>query len=111
MNTTLQTIKNTAGNPEYVLLPITVYKNLKENIDRMVIQCVSQKDYVDFDPADFIKNRIALVRMRAGITQDSLAKYLNVSQAYISKIENDEYKVTNQLFEKIDRAIKKIGQE
>ena len=111
MNTTLQTIKNTKGNPEYVLLPITVYKNLKKNIDRMIDQCNSQKDYVDFDPADFIKNRIALTRMKARITQASLAEHLNVSQAYISKIENDDYKVTDQLFEKINGTIKKIIQD
>ena len=79
MNTTLQTIKNTSGKPEYVLLPITVYKNLKKNIDRMVEQNASQEDYVDFDPSDFIKNRIALVRMKAKITQESLAKHLDVS--------------------------------
>ena len=107
MNTTLQIIKNTSGNPEYVLLPITVYKNLKENIDRMV-KDVPQKEYADFDPSDFIKNRIALTRMKTKITQASLAKYLNVSQAYISKIENDEYKVTPRLFEKINDAIKKL---
>lgn len=109
MNTTLQTINNTSGNPEYVLLPITVYKNLKKNIDQMVSQCVLQKDYVDFNPADFINNRIALARMKAKITQTSLAKYLNVSQAYISKIEDDEYRVTNKLFIKINNAIDKIS--
>ena len=73
MNTALQTIKNTSGRPEYVLLPIEVYKNLKENIDHMVAQCASQEDYVDFNPSDFIKNRIALERMKTKITQASLA--------------------------------------
>lgn len=108
MNTTLQTIKNTSGNPEYVLLPVEVYKHLKENIDIMVDKCILQESYIDFSPADFIKNRIALARMKAKVTQVSLAKYLSVSQAYISKIENDEYKITEELFEKINTAIKKI---
>src|SRR3989304_7381581 len=111
MNTTLQTIKNTSGNPEYVLLPIMVYKNLKKNIDRMVDQCIPQNDYVDFDPSNFIKNKIALTRMKAKITQASLAKSLNVSQAYISKIENDEYKVTGKLFLKINDVIEKLAKE
>jgi DNA-binding XRE family transcriptional regulator len=105
MNIVLQTIKNTSGSPEYVLLPVAVYKNLKENIDQMVVQCASQEDYVDFNPSDFIKNKIALARMKGKITQKSLAKHLNVSQAYISKIENDEYKVTDTLFRKINSAI------
>jgi DNA-binding XRE family transcriptional regulator len=108
MNTTLQTIKNTSGNPEYVLLPVEVYEHLKENIDLTISKCVLQESYADFNPADFVKNRIALARMKAKVTQVSLAKCLNVSQAYISKIENDEYKVTNKLFEKTNSAIKKI---
>ncbi|MEI8054661.1 MAG: helix-turn-helix transcriptional regulator [bacterium] len=109
MNTTLQTIKNISGNTEYVLLPIAIYENLKENIDRVVSQCISKKDYVDFEPSDFIKNKIALARMKAKITQVSLAKHLNVSQAYISKIENDEYKVTKKLFEKVTNVIEKLA--
>lgn len=63
---------------------------------------------IDFNPADFIKNRIALARMKAKVTQLSLAKCLNVSQAYISKIENDEYKVTDKLFARINAALKKF---
>jgi len=70
---------------------------------------IPQKNYIDFDPSDFIKNRIALARMRAKITQTSLAKSLNVSQAYISKIENDEYKITEKLFAKVNGVIEKIS--
>lgn len=72
---------------------------------------IPQKNYIDFDPSDFIKNRIALARMKAKITQTSLAKSLNVSQAYISKIENDEYKVTKQLFTKINSVIEKLAKQ
>ena len=70
---------------------------------------IPQKNYIDFDPSDFIKNRIALARMKAKITQTSLAKSLNVSQAYISKIENDEYKITEKLFAKVNGVIEKIS--
>jgi len=70
---------------------------------------IPQKNYIDFDPSDYIKNRIALARMKAKITQTSLAKSLNVSQAYISKIENDEYKITEKLFAKVNGVIEKIS--
>jgi len=111
MNTILQTIKNTAGYPEYVLLPISTYEILKPQIDLTVKQLIPQKDYIDFNPADYIKNKIALIRIQAKITQSDLAKHLKVSQAYISKIENDEYKVTDRLFLKINTAIKKLQQK
>lgn len=109
MNTILQTIKNQSGKPEYVLLPIDVYNNLKKDIDMAVNKHMPQKDYFEFNPSDFIKNRIALARMKAKVTQVSLAKHLKVSQAYISKIENDEYKVTDKLFKKVNTAIEKIS--
>ena len=110
MNKTLQTIKNTYGNPEYVLLPVEIYENLKENIDREVKKYVPKKDYINFNPSDFIKNKIALARMNAKITQASLAKHLKVSQAYISKIENDDYTVGDELFRKINSVIEEIVQ-
>ena len=72
---------------------------------------IPQKNYIDFDPSDFIKNRIVLARMKAKITQTSLAKSLNGLQAYISKIENDEYKVTKQLFTKINSVIEKLAKQ
>ncbi|EKD45499.1 MAG: hypothetical protein ACD_69C00265G0005 [uncultured bacterium] len=49
--------------------------------------------------------------MKAKITQTSLAKSLNGLQAYISKIENDEYKVTKQLFTKINSVIEKLAKQ
>lgn len=110
MSAILQTIKNQSGKPEYVLLPVDIYRNLKKDIDKAVDRYVpQQKDYTDFDPADFIKNKIALARMRAKITQVSLARFLKVSQAYISKIESDEYKVTDKLFNRVSAVIEKIG--
>ncbi|MGD9109021.1 MAG: helix-turn-helix transcriptional regulator [Gammaproteobacteria bacterium] len=100
----LQTINNISGKPEYVLLPINVYKVLRRDIIQ-AFKTVDQ-EYEDFDPKDFIKNPIALLRMRAKITQTELAKRLKVTQAYISKIENDNYNVTSELLKKIKKALK-----
>jgi DNA-binding XRE family transcriptional regulator len=111
MRTNLQIINNTQGKSEYVLLPIVVYDALKDKIEQKLKHFDVASNYVDFKPEDFIKNRIALVRMRAKITQTVLAKELNTSQAYISKIENDDYKVTEKLFNKINAIIKKLNKK
>lgn len=103
MKTTLQTIKSEKGQPEYVLLPIYAYKKLRQTINFVLSE--KNEDYIDFNPEDFIKNPIALRRMKAKLTQADLAKQLNVSQAYISKIEQDDYKVTLATLKKISKII------
>ncbi|MCL5261443.1 MAG: helix-turn-helix transcriptional regulator [Gammaproteobacteria bacterium] len=100
---TLQTIKSVHGYPEYVLLPIFVYEKLQHSIDMVLAK--QNEDYVDFDPSNFIKNPIALRRMRAKLIQAELAKQLHVSQAYISKIERDDYEVTQVTLKKVYKAI------
>lgn len=105
MKKTLQTIKSTTGRPEYVLLPIFAYEKLRQTIDSVLTE--QNEDYVEFDPRNFIKNPIALRRMQAKLTQTELAKRLNVSQAYISKIEQDEHEITK---ETLDKAYKAINQ-
>ncbi|MGD9152231.1 MAG: helix-turn-helix transcriptional regulator [Gammaproteobacteria bacterium] len=100
----LQTINNISGKPEYVLLPINVYKILRRDIIQ-AFKTIDQ-EYEDFDPKDFIKNPITLLRMRAKITQTELAKRLKVTQAYISKIENDNYNVTSEVLKKIKKVLK-----
>lgn len=104
MNGSLQTINSINGKPEYVLLPIKIYEILQHDIVQALK--TTAHEYEDFDPKDFIKNPIALLRMRAKVTQAELAKKLNVTQAYISKIENDNYNVTSKLLEKIKKALK-----
>jgi len=88
----LQTIKSVDGRPEYVLLPMAVYKVLHESIEREVMRLESQSkdDYVAFDPAEYVENPIALARLQSHIRQIELAELLGVSQAYISKVENQE---------------------
>jgi predicted transcriptional regulator len=57
-------------------------------------------DYVIFDPQDYVDNPIALARIKAHVTQEEVAKRLNVSQAYISKVENQQ-RVSAKLLEKV----------
>jgi DNA-binding XRE family transcriptional regulator len=105
MKTNLQIIKNAHGKPEYVLLPFHIYDTLKNRIEKEILSIDKNPDYFDFKPEDFIKNPIALARMKAKITQTELAKKLKTSQAYISKIENDDCTVSEKLFNKIKAAL------
>lgn len=66
----------------------------------------SKTDYVTFDPADYVDNPIALARIKAGITQEELAKRMKVTQAYISKIEAQD-KVTAKMLQKVKKALEK----
>ncbi len=88
----LQTIKSAEGIDEYVLLPVHVYNSLRNEID-CVLKKVGKKtkdDYIAFDPANYIKNPIALARIKIGMTQAELAVRAGVTQAYVSKIERQE---------------------
>lgn len=102
----LQTIKSIDGKIEYVLLPVSIYQALHEQIDAKLKKLEQNNDYVPFDPADYIDNPIALARIKAHLTQEQLAKLLNVSQAYISKIERQK-KVTAKLLNKVREVINK----
>lgn len=48
-----------------------------------------------------IGQKIRMLRERSGLKQNQLAKYLNIDQTYISKIENDDRPITSDLLEKI----------
>jgi DNA-binding XRE family transcriptional regulator len=100
----LQTIKSMDGKVEYVLLPIAAYQALRRQITEQLKQANEDQEYEVFDPADYIDNPVALARIQAGITQEELAKLMSVTQAYISKIENQE-KVTAKMMQKITKAI------
>ena len=105
----LQVIKSIQGRIEYVLLPIAIYHDLYEVIDKKLKTPVGQSAYVPFRPEDYINNPVALTRLKANLTQTDLAKRLHVSQVYISKIEKQE-KVTPKLLAKIKLALTKKRQ-
>lgn len=100
----LQTIKSMDGKVEYVLLPFAAYQALRHQITEQLKQANEDQEYEVFDPADYIDNPVALARIQAGITQEELAKLMDVTQAYVSKIENQE-KITAKMMQKVTQAI------
>lgn len=100
----LQTIKSLDGKVEYVLLPVATYNALHHQITEQFKHAKENEDYELFNPADYIDNPVALARIQAGLTQEELAKQMGVTQAYISKIENQE-KVTFKMLSKVKQAL------
>ena len=97
----LQVIKSTNGRAEYVLLPIQAYETLKPQIDKVL-----DNDYLPFQVEDYVSNAVALARINANLTQKELANLMNVSQAYISKIEGQD-KVSAKTLNKVKSVISK----
>ncbi len=96
-------IKSLDGE-EYVLLPVRVYRALRKSIEKKL----SEKDDVDYIPfklEDYVDNPVALARIKANLTQEELARRMNVSQAYISKVERQD-KATLRLAERVKKALK-----
>ncbi|MFI4919437.1 MAG: helix-turn-helix domain-containing protein [Legionellales bacterium] len=102
----LQTIKSMDGKVEYVLLPVATYNALRSEILEQLRDIQVDSDYELFDPADYIDNPIVLARIDAAITQEELAQLMNVTQAYISKIENQN-KITPKMLTKVKAALAK----
>jgi len=104
----LQIIKSVDGKDEYVLLPVTIYLALREQITAQVEKLIMKHQLVSFEPADYIENPVAFARIKAGMTQEELAQRMQVSQAYISKIEAQE-KLTAKMLQKVKVAIEGKG--
>lgn len=106
----LQIIKSTSGKPEFVLIPVAVYRALRERIEDELtgFEAAAEKggDYVPFALEDYVDNPVALARIEANVTQRVLAKRLGVTQAYVSKVEHQD-KVTPKLLAKVKAALKK----
>ncbi|HHD63341.1 MAG TPA: XRE family transcriptional regulator [Desulfobulbaceae bacterium] len=70
--------------------------------------CAEQKeDYVDFDPADYVDNPVALARMKAQIKQVDLARHMRVTQSYISKLEHAD-QVSDEALQKVKAALQEL---
>ena len=105
---TLQKIKSLDGKDEYVLLPIAVFRALREQIEQRLAggrtAPSKEDDYVPFVLGDYVDNPVALARIKAKITQAELARRMDVSQAYISKIES-QARVGSKVLAKVDAAL------
>lgn len=101
----LQIIHSPRGQPEYVLLPVKVYYEMRVEIEKKLND--DESDYVPFILENYVKNSAALARIKGNVTQEELAKALNVSQAYVSKIERQE-KVSAKALAKINAALEKL---
>lgn len=99
-----QVIHSIQGKPEFVLLPIEIYERLSEKLKAELIK--ENDEYVPFILEDYVDNPVALVRMKANVTQEALAEFMGVSQAYISQLEAQK-KVTPKTLEKVSLALKK----
>ena len=106
----LQVIKSVEGKPEYVLIPVAVYKALREEIEDEIagleVAADKGKDYVPFVLEDNLSNPVAIARVQADLSQDDLAQRMGVSQAYISKIER-QTKITPKVIAKVKAALPK----
>ncbi len=88
----IQTIKSKDGR-EFVLLPLSCYEGLKAQIDEFLAKQEEDDDddddeYVPFVLEEFVKNPVALARIKAGVTQKELAKLMGDTQGYVSQLEN-----------------------
>jgi len=81
--------------PAFVVLPYQEYMQLAADDDELI----------PFDVADYIANPLKAARIDAGLTQVELADRLNVSQAYIAKVEAPSYKPADKLMRRVRAAI------
>lgn len=104
---TLQKIKSLDGKDEYVLLPIAVFRALRGQIEQRLTGRSAARskddDYLPFVLEDYVDNPVALARIKAKITQAELARRMDVSQAYVSKIEA-QARVSSKVLEKVAAA-------
>lgn len=92
---TIQVIKKNEKT-DYVIIPYDEFLAFadKDLIDATYIQEILQDpvegEMTNFDFADYVDNPIQLARLRTGLTQKELADKMEVTQAYISKLERSK---------------------
>lgn len=86
-------------NPEFAVIPWDEYQRLinQDNAD--------DEEIIPFDVADYIDNPIKAMRVKANLTQVQLAELMDVSQAYIGKIERTSHTPTDKLLQRVEQAI------
>ncbi len=108
---TLQKIKSLDGKDEYVLLPIAVFRAMRGQIEQRLVGRNAARptndEYVPFVLEDYVDSPIALARIRAKITQAELARRMDVSQAYVSKLEA-QARVSNKVLAKVNSALSRV---
>ena len=86
------------------LLPVNIYHTLHREIEAALKKKYNSQDYLPFELTDYVDNPVALARINAEMTQEALAKRMDVTQAYISKLETQS-KVTAKVLKKVKAAI------
>lgn len=89
-------------------MPYDLYQVLRGELDRKLSarKPHQAKDNVPFRVEDYVGNPVALARIKARISQSELARRLDVSQIYISKIECQP-RATAKLLQRVSKALRK----
>ncbi len=99
------------GRPKYVLVPVDEYEQLiKADMVKQAVKQIESKDddFVDADDLalQIAGDRIARARKSAGLTQQQLAKKLNIPQSQISRIERNPDHTTIRTLKRVAKALK-----
>ena len=95
---------------DYVIIPYNEFLEYADEdlIDAAYIQEVLSDPIdgkiIEFNFEDYVNNPVHLDRLRAGLSQKELAEKMNVSQAYISKLEKMET-VSAKALKKVSKSI------
>jgi DNA-binding XRE family transcriptional regulator len=98
------------GVPVFVVLPYQEYQtilDLLEDIEDVTAVMANQEDKSERFPLDLVEkiaaggNAVKIFREYRKISQTELARRLNISRQYMSKIENGERTGTAKLLKKI----------
>ncbi len=106
---TLQKIKSIHGMDEYVLLPVAIYRALKDQIEKELAACATNQSSEQAYEQIILKIMSIILRhlksIKAGITQEQPTQRLSAYQAYVSQLERRTH-VTNKMLERVRIAIR-----